>query len=150
MIMQGINITPSPKKTTPKKSTPLSTRSSASSSAPIPNVAPPVPPPDIPTPEPTPAPKPKATPKPKIKPVPPPVPPEPVKQVGVELINNNTRSFWKGQNVATLKLQCELRGKRFTDAETKGTTKFINGNNLKVKGMKKQDYLLALCKLLKI
>ena len=122
--MQG-NITPSPKKATLKKSPPPSTRSNASSSAPIPNVAPPVPPPDIPK-------------------------PEPVKQVGVELINNNTRSFWKGQNVATLKLQCELRGKRFTDAETKGTTKFMNCKKLKVKGMQKQDYLLALYKLLKI
>ena len=94
--MQG-NITPSPKKATPKKSPP-STRSNASSSAPIPNVAPPVPPPDIPK-------------------------PEPVKQVGVELIINNNKSFWKDQNIATLKLQCELRGKRFTDAETKGTTR---------------------------
>ena len=143
MMMQGIT-TPSPKKTTPKKSPPPS---NASSSAPIPNVAPPVPPPDV-TPEPTPAPKPKATPKPK--PVPPPPPPVPVKQVGVEIINNNTRSFWKGQSITTLKLQCELRGKRFSDAETKGTTKFINGKNLKVKGMQKQDYLLALYKLLKI
>ena len=137
------NTTPSSKKATPKKSPPLS---NASSSAPIPNVAPPVPPPDV-TPEPTPAPKPKATPKPKTKPAP---PPEPVKQVGVEIINNNTRSFWKGQGIAVLKLQCELRGKRFTDAETKGTTKFINGKNLKVKGMQRQDYLLALYKLLKI
>ena len=144
--MQGINITPSPKKTTPKKSTPLSTRSSASSSAPIPNVAPPVPPPAIP-PEPTPAPKPKAPPKPKAKPVP---PPEPVKQVGIEIINNNTKSFWKDQNIATLKLQCELRGKRFTDAETKGTTRYVNGKKLKVKRMMKNDYLIALYKLLNI
>ena len=140
MMMQGIT-TPSPKKTTPKKSPPPS---NASSSAPIPNVAPPVPPPDV-TPEPTPAPKPKA--KPKPKPVP---PPEPVKQVGVEIINNNTRSFWKDQNIATLKLQCELRGKRFTDAETKGTTRYVNGKNLKVKRMMKNDYLIALYKLLKI
>ena len=100
-----------------------------------------------PPPEPTPAPKPKATPKPKAKPEP---PPEPVKQVGVEIINNNTRSFWKSQSITTLKLQCELRGKRFSDVETKGTTKLINGKNLKVKGMQKQDYLLALYKLLKI
>ena len=53
-------------------------------------------------------------------------------------------------SITTLKLQCELRGKRFTDAETKGTTKFINGKNLKVKGMMKNDYLIALFKLLKI
>ena len=144
--MQGIT-TPSPKKTTPKKSPPPS---NASSSAPIPNVAPPVSPPDV-TPEPTPAPKPKAIPKPNPKPVPTPVPPPvPVKQVGVEIINNNTRSFWKSQSITTLKLQCDLRGKRFNYAETKGTTKLMNGKNLKVKRMMKNDYLIALYKLLKI
>ena len=106
-------------------------------------------PPDVPSPIPKPKPVP---PIPKPKPVPPPdvPPPEPVKQVGVELINNNNKSVWKSQNIAILKLQCELRGKRFTDAETKGTTKFINGKHLKVKRMLKNDYLVALYKLLKI
>ena len=112
-------------------------------------------PPDVPSPIPKPKPVPPPVPPPPIpkpKPVPPPdvPPPEPVKQVGVEILNNINRSFWKDQSITTLKLQCELGGKRFTDAETKGTTKFSNGKNLKVKGMKKQDYLLALYNLLKI
>ena len=122
----------------------------------------PVPKPE-PTPEPTPAPKPKATPKPKAKPEPPPEPtpapkpkvkpvppPEPVKQVGVEIINNNSKSFWQGQGISILKLQCELRGKRFTDAETKGTTRSVNGKKIKVKRMMKLDHLNALLNLLNI
>ena len=100
-------------------------------------------PPPEPPPEPTPAPKPKATPKPKAK-------PEPVKQVGVEIINNNSKSFWQGQGISILKLQCELRGKRFTDAETKGTSKYVKGIFTKVKPMRKKDYLDVLLKMLKI
>ena len=100
-----------------------------------------------PPPEPTPAPKPKATPKTKAKPEP---PPEPVKQVGVEIINNNTKSFWQGQGIAILKIQCELRGKRFTDAETKGSSRYVKGIFTKVKPMRKKDYLDVLLKMLKI
>ena len=94
-----------------------------------------------PKPEPTPAPKPKA------KPVP---PPEPVKQVGVEIINNMNKSFWERQNAMTLKFQCELGGKRFTDAETKGSSRYVNGKFTKVKPMYKKDYWDVLYKLLKI
>ena len=120
-----------------------------------------------PPPEPTPAPKPKATTKPKAKPEPPPEPtpapkpkpkpkakpeppPEPVKQVGIELINNMDKSFWERQNAMTIKFQCELRGKRFSDAETKGSSRYVNGKFTKVKPMKKKDYLDVLLKMLKI
>ena len=98
-----------------------------------------------PPPEPTPTPKPK--PKPKAKPEP---PPEPVKQVGIELINNMDKSFWEKQNSMTIKFQCELRGKRFSDAETKGSSRYVNGKFTKVKPMRKKDYLDVLLKMLKI
>ena len=113
--------------------------------APKPKAQPVSPPEPTPKPEATPAPKPKA--KPKAKPEP---PPEPVKQVGVEIINNNSKSFWQGQGISILKLQCELRGKRFTDAETKGTSKYVKGIFTKVKPMRKKDYLDVLLKMLKI
>ena len=115
-------------------------------------------PPDIPIPKPEspqkPPPKVKPEP-PKAKPEPPPETtptpkPEPVKQVGIEIINNTNRSFWKDQNISTIKLQCELRGKRFTDLETKGSNRIVNGKNLKVKRMQHADYLVTLYKLLKI
>ena len=49
-----------------------------------------------------------------------------------------------------IKLQCELRGKRFTDAETKGSSRSVNSKFTKVKPMKKKDYLDVLLKMLKI
>jgi hypothetical protein len=61
------------------------------------------------------------------------------KEHGVELIENTTRSFWKKQNISLIKTQAELRGRRFTDLETKGENKF-----------KKKEYLNALFEVLKI
>ena len=67
------------------------------------------------------------------------------KEHGVELIENTTRSFWKRQNIGVIKVQAELRGRRFTDLETKGEENGVIGNKFK-----KQEYLNALFEVLKI
>ena len=67
------------------------------------------------------------------------------KEHGVELIENTTRSFWKKQNIGIIKVQAELRGRRFTDLDTKGEENGVIGNKFK-----KQDYLNALFEIMKI
>ena len=67
------------------------------------------------------------------------------KEHGVELIENTTRSFWKKQNIGIIKVQAELRGRRFTDLETKGEENGVIGNKFK-----KKEYLEALFEVLKI
>ena len=64
---------------------------------------------------------------------------------GVELIENNKKSFWKKQNITVIKTQAELRGHRFTDLETKG-----DGVKSKFKKFEKKDYLEVLFEILKI
>ena len=75
----------------------------------------------------------------------------PVKQVGIQLIEGQPKSWWKGQNIATIKAQAELRGHRFEDTETKGKG-FVKKNELfvKAKKYKKADYLEVLLGLLKL
>ena len=69
----------------------------------------------------------------------------PVQQVGIEIIEGKPKSWWKGQNISTIKTQAELRGHRFEDAETKGKG-FVkkDGNFLKATKYKKADYLEVL------
>ncbi len=69
---------------------------------------------------------------------------------GVEKIENQSRSFWGRQTITVLKQQAELRGHRFTDQETKGVEKRVNGAITKFKRFKKEDYLDTLLKILKI
>ena len=69
---------------------------------------------------------------------------------GVELIENKNKSFWYKQTITVLKQQAELRGHRFTDQETKGGEKRINGVITKFKRFKKEDYLDTLLNILKI
>ena len=52
--------------------------------------------------------------------------------------------------MSVLKQQAELRGHRFTDQETKGGERRINGVITKFKRFKKEDYLNVLFKILKI
>ena len=68
--------------------------------------------------------------------------------VTTQKIEGKNRSWWSKQNIATVKAQAELRGKRFTDAQTKGE-KGSYGNSPTPK-FKKQDYLNELYKLLGI
>ena len=69
----------------------------------------------------------------------------------VELVENKTKSWWKQQNIAFIKVQAELRGHRFSDLETKGGTIKSAGGVKKISGkFKKQDYLDVLFKILKI
>jgi hypothetical protein len=69
---------------------------------------------------------------------------------GVDLIENKNKSFWKQQNITVLKQQAESRGHRFTDEETKGGNRRVNGVMTKFKKFKKEDYLDTLLKILKI
>ena len=65
----------------------------------------------------------------------------------MELIENTNPSFWKKQSIGVIKVQAELRGRRFEDIETKGIDEF--GNIVGPK-FKKKDYLDALFEILKI
>ena len=60
---------------------------------------------------------------------------------GVDLIDNKSRSFWGRQNITVIKQQAELRGKRFSDQETKGGNNNVNGVITKFNKFKKEDYL---------
>ena len=63
-------------------------------------------------------------------------------------IDGKSKAWWAKQNIQQIKAQCEMRGKRFTDVETKGE-KGSYGNAPTPK-FKKQDYLNTLYKLLGI
>ena len=69
---------------------------------------------------------------------------------GVELIENKNKSFWYKQTITVLKQQAELRGHRFTDQETKGGERRINGVITTFKRFQKEDYLDTLLNILKI
>ena len=75
--------------------------------------------------------------------------PLPMPKHSIEKIENNKRSFWKGQTISVIKEQAEIRGHRFDDLETKGEKK-VHGVLHKAKKFKKDDYLEILYKLLKI
>ena len=75
---------------------------------------------------------------------------KPVKQVGVEKIEGKDAKWWKGKSITVLKQQAELRGHRFTDAETKGGTRSVNGVKTKFQRFKKDDYYNTLMKILKL
>ena len=75
---------------------------------------------------------------------------KPVKQVGVEKIEGKDAKWWKGKSITVLKQQAELRGHRFTDAETKGGTRSVNGAKTKFQRFKKDDYYNTLMKILKL
>ena len=45
----------------------------------------------------------------------------------MQLIENTNPSFWKKQNIGVIKTQAELRGRRFTDLETKGEENGVIG-----------------------
>ncbi len=62
----------------------------------------------------------------------------------MQLIDNPNPSFWKKQSIGVIKIQAELRGRRFTDLETKGKDKEGNIG----KKIKKKDYLDALFEVL--
>ena len=62
----------------------------------------------------------------------------------MELIDDKTPSFWKRQSIGVIKVQAELRGRRFKDIETKGIDKEGNIG----KKIKKKDYLDALFEVL--
>ena len=64
----------------------------------------------------------------------------------VDLIDNPNPSFWKRESIGVIKIQAELRGRRFEDIETKGIDKEGNIG----KKIKKKDYLDALFEILKI
>jgi hypothetical protein len=66
--------------------------------------------------------------------------------VTTQKIEGKSKSWWLRQNIATVKAQAELRGIRFTDAQTKGE-KGSYGNS-PIPKFKKQDYLNELYKLL--
>ena len=52
----------------------------------------------------------------------------------MELIDDKNPSFWKRQSIGVIKVQAELRGRRFEDIETKGIDEFGNiGKNSKRK-----------------
>jgi hypothetical protein len=68
--------------------------------------------------------------------------------VTTQKIEGKSKSWWLKQNIASIKAQAELRGIRFTDAQTKGE-KGSYGNSSTPK-FKKQDYLNELYKLLGI
>ena len=87
--------------------------------------------------------KPKAEPKPKAKPEPPP-PVIPIKQVGVTIIENKSKSFWNGQNISVLKEQAQLRGHKFTDVEIKGGSFKVKNKQVKTKRFNRSDYLRVL------
>ena len=44
----------------------------------------------------------------------------------MELIDDKNPSFWKRQSIGVIKVQAELRGRRFEDIETKGIDEFGN------------------------
>jgi hypothetical protein len=69
------------------------------------------------------------------------------KEHGVELIENTNPSFWNKQIIGVIKIQAELRGRRFKDIETRGIDE--DGNIVGPK-FKKKDYLDALFEILKI
>jgi hypothetical protein len=79
---------------------------------------------------------PTATPKPKAK-----SKVTPIKQLGVEMIDNNDKKFWAKQNISVLKEQAQLRGYKFTDMQTKGGYNIVLGKKIKQKGLRKADYL---------
>jgi len=56
-------------------------------------------------------------------------------------IEGKSKSWWSKQNITYIKEQAQLRGKKFSDLETKGDGK-------KNKRFKKEDYLNTLYKLL--
>ena len=62
-------------------------------------------------------------------------------------IDGKSRTWWAKQNIQQIKAQCEIRGRRFTDIETKGKVK---GSTKTYPKFKKQDYLNELYKLLGI
>ena len=72
------------------------------------------------------------------------------KKHGVEKILSQKKSFWEKQTMATLKEQAELRGHRFTDLETKGSTSTVLGVKTKIKKFNKEDYKRVLYKILKL
>ena len=61
--------------------------------------------------------------------------------MGVEKVIGKSEQWWSKQNIAFLKVQAELRGKRFSDLDTKGG-KTTSGQ--KIPRMKKEDYLKEL------
>ena len=58
--------------------------------------------------------------------------------MGVERVTGKSDQWWSKQNIAFLKVQAELRGKRFSDLDLKGG-KTRSGE--KMPRMKKEDYL---------
>ena len=68
----------------------------------------------------------------------------------MEKIAGKDTDWWEGQTITVLKQQAELRGHRFTDAETKGGTRSVNGVKTKFIRYKKDDYYKTLMKLLKL
>ena len=65
-----------------------------------------------------------------------------------QLVEGKSRSWWSTQNVAVIKAQAELRGRRYEPHETTGKAEgdFVK----KYKPFKKKDYLNELYKILKI
>ena len=63
--------------------------------------------------------------------------------MGVEKVIGKSEAWWRTQNIAFLKVQAELRGKRFSDLDTKGGR---TRNGEKIPRMKKADYLNELLK----
>ncbi len=99
----------------------------AKKTTPEPTKAEPKPKPEPPKPEPQPKPEPpkpnvrlnkKTTPK--AEPKAEPAPPKENKQTGLEIDKTLKASHWKSQNLAYLKTQLELRGKRFEPGQFTG------------------------------
>ena len=65
-----------------------------------------------------------------------------------QLVEGKSRSWWSTQNIAVIKAQAELRGRRYEPHETTGKAEgdFVK----KHKPLKKKDYLNELYKILKI
>ena len=68
----------------------------------------------------------------------------------MEKIEGKDKKLWENQNITILKQQAELRGHRFNDLETKGGNTTVQGVKTKIKKFKKEDYLQALFKILKL
>ena len=66
------------------------------------------------------------------------------------MIDGKTESWWKQQNITRLKEQAQLRGRRFTDLETKGGTIKRNGKDVKFKRFLKEHDLREFLKLGKL